>query len=395
MAETKKVRNDPQPKEVRESMQPIKNDYIENFKLPDNDSISVEEMKNLMEAVEKFYFERGDPKMNIVWLADLILKRLKLDRDYFINIEGVKGTGKSNFILLLSLIQTRYAGLYRDEKNGNIIKVLPRLKPMPERYTQLTCGFSFKNNMSFLDESEDVKRKFNGLDKYHPMIIDEGSKNLHKYQWNNKLQFLLVRMSDTERWQNKSVYVCFPNFKELNPAFRNDRILMRIYLYDRNIRERYASCILSLRDMNRYISDPWHNDENAKSYEYLLKRVPIALRTARHVLNTEKKLKNYAGDFDVPSLEAIAPRIWDIYMQYKSFYANRDSNNIASEDEESVKVIKLKTNLRRALDYIESNFPNLTKKDMQKILGLTSPAYVKLINETDKDTLDVLGRPKQ
>jgi len=380
---------------VEEITQPIETDYSCNYSLPDDDIITVEDMNNLMKAVEKFYFERGEPRMNVVWLADLILKRLKLDRDYYINIEGVKGTGKSNFILLLSLIQVRYSGLYRNEKNGNIIKVLPRLKPMPKHFTQLTCGFSFKNNMSFLDESENVKNKFNGLDKYHPMIIDEGSKNLHKYQWNNKLQFLLVRMSDTERWQNKSVYVCFPNFKELNPAFRNDRVLMRIYLYDRNIVERYASCILSLRDANRYITDPWHNDENAKSYEYLLKKVPIALRTPRHVLSTEKKLKNYAGNFDVPSLEVIAPKIWNIYMGYKSYYANKDSSGVIEDDEESVKVIKLKTNLRRLLNYIESNFPNLTKKDIQKISGLTAPAYIKLINDTDKETLDVLGRPKQ
>jgi len=45
-------------------------------------------------------------------------------------------------------------------------------------------------------------------------------------------------------------------------------------------------------------------------------------------------------------------------------------------------------------NYIENNFPNLTKKDMQKIAGLTAPAYIKLINDTDKETLDVLGRPK-
>ena len=378
-----------------EITQPLAENYSLTTSLPTDSVVTVEDINNLMKAVDKFYFDRGNPRMNIIWLTDLILKRLKLDRDYYINVEGVKGTGKSNFILLLSLIQTRYSGLYRDERNQQIIKVLPRLKPMPKHFTQLTCGFDFKQNMSFIDESEDVKSKFNGLDKYHPMVIDEGSKNLHKYQWNNKLQFLLVRMSDTERWQNKSVYVCFPNFKELNPAFRNDRILMRVYLYDRNIKEKYASCILSLRDNNRYISDPWHNDENGRTYEYMLRRVPISMRTPRHILQTEKKLKNYAGNFEVPSLEEIAPKIWDIYMKHKSYYANKDSGSVdLNEDEESVKIIKLKYNTRRLLNYIENNFPNLTKKDMQKIAGLTAPAYIKLINDTDKETLDVLGRPK-
>ena len=492
-----------------------------------------------MKKVDEFYFERGNPRMNIVWLSNLILKRLKLDRDYYINIEGLKGclsedseiitdkgkikikdlknkinkllvydfknnktlfsesvlidsgkqeifeietidgktiqatknhtffimrnnkieeiklknlnegdeliwvnnnfkiwktykvlgtaqiksikrigikqtydfkvpvynnlilgnnilthnSGKSNFILLLALIQTRYSGIYRNNKTGHIVKVLPRLKPMQEHFEQLTCGFNFKNNMSFLDESEDVKNKFNGLDKYHPMIIDEGSKNLHKYQWNNKLQFLLVRMSDTERWQNKSVYVCFPNFKELNPAFRNDRILMRIYLYDRKIKEGYAACILSLRDQNRYISDPWHNDENAKQYEYCLRKKSISARTPYDILNAEKRLKNYAGNFEVPSLELLAPRIWDIYMKYKSYYANKDASGInLREDEESVKVNKLQNNIRKLLDYVKMNFPNLTNKDMQKLAGLSAPAYIKLIHATDKENLEKAGR---
>ena len=368
-------------------------DYSEVKSLTSDDTISVEEINDLMKKIEQFYFDRGNLRMNIIWLANLILKRLKLDRDYYINCEGLKGSGKSNFILLLSLIQTRYSGLYRDTKNGHIIKVLPRLKPMDERYEQLTCGFSFKNNMSFLDESEDVKKKFNGLDKYHPMIIDEGSKNLHKYQWNNKLQFLLVRMSDTERWQNKSVYVCFPNFKELNPAFRNDRILMRIYLYDRKIKENYSSCILSLRDQNRYISDPWHNDENAKQYEYLLRRTSIVSRTPNDILNAEKRLKNYAGCFDVPCLEKLAPRIWDIYMKYKSYYANKDASGIdLKEEEESKKLMKLHTNLRRLIDYVKVNFPNLTNKDMQKIAGLSAPAYIKLIHSTEKENLETSGR---
>lgn len=363
------------------------------FSLPKDDKISVEEIDDLIKKVEEFYFERGNPRMNIIWLANLILKRLKLDRDYFINIEGLKGTGKSNFILLLSLIQTRYSGIYKDTKTGALIKVMPRVKPMTNRYKQLSVGFSFRNNMSFLDESDDVKRKFNGIDRYHPLIIDEGSKNLHKYQWNNKLQFLLVRMSDTERWQNKSVYVCFPNFKELNPAFRNDRIMMRIYLYDRNKNQGYSSCILSLKDENRYNSDPWHNDENAKEYEYILRKTNIAMRTPAHILMAERKLKNYAGNFEVPSLEKIAPRIWDIYMKYKTYYANKDAAGInLKEEEESIKVTKLKVNVRKLIDYVQKNLPDLTKKDLQKISGLSQPAFITLMHETESENLDKIGR---
>lgn len=353
--------------------------------LPQNDEISVEEINDLCKKVEEFYAERGNPKINIIWLANLILKRLMSDRDYFANIEGIRGSGKSNFILLLSLIQCRYAGIWRNKKTGKLVKVLPRLKPLDENWEHIKFGFSFKNNMSFLDESEAVKTKFNNLDRYMPFIIDEGSKNLHKYQWNNKLQFLLVKMSDTERYQNKSVYVCFPNFKELNSAFRNDRIMLRVYLYDRNKTQHYSSAIISLKDVNRYVPDPWHTEDNAKAFEYHLRRIPAALRGPSNILYAEKKLAGFAGNFDVPSLEHIAPRIWDLYMQYKIFHAQKDQVGEELEEPEkvSIQVLKWKIHMRKLLDFIKQEKPDLNNVILSKLIGISKGTIIKLYAETD------------
>lgn len=66
-------------------------DYSNTNSLPVNDKVTVEEIEELMKNVEEFYNVRGNPKVNIVWLANLVLKRLMLDRDYYINIEGIKG----------------------------------------------------------------------------------------------------------------------------------------------------------------------------------------------------------------------------------------------------------------------------------------------------------------
>lgn len=357
----------------------------EKITLPINDEISIEEINELMDNVDKFYEERGYPKYNIVWLCNLILRRLYKDRDYFINVEGLKGNGKSNFILLLSLLQCRYSGLWKNKKTGKIARVLPRINPPNNNWEHIKFGFQFKDNMSFLDSSDDVSKKFNSLDKYHPFIIDEGSKNLHKYEWNNKLQFLLVRMSDTERWQNKSVYVCFPNFKELNSAFRNDRVMMRCFLYDRNKNAGYSSTIISIRDVNRYIVDPWWNDLNAKKFEEYLRRIPISLRGPKHILNAEKKLKGYSGNFEVPSLEKIAPRIWDIYMRYKIFYAKKDQQSIDLTEDESIKFKKFKLKMRHIIEYIKSIEPDITSKKLQHITQLSAPSFSKLMNDTEKD----------
>jgi hypothetical protein len=355
---------------------------FQNVKLPENPEISVEEIQDLMQKVEEFIAERGNPSCNIIWLANLILKRLMQDRDYFANIEGIRGAGKSNFILLLALIQCRYAGVWRERKTGRLVKVLPRLKPLdPEEWEHVKFGFSFDNNMSFLDEAEAVRAKFYGLDRYMPFIIDEGSKNLHKYEWNSKLQFLLVRMSDTERYQNKSVYVCFPNFKELNSAFRNDRIMMRIYLYDR--KKDFSSAIITLKDVNRYVTDPWHTDENAKQFEYHLRRRPAATRSAADILYAEKKLAGFAGNFDIPSLEKLAPRIWDIYMKYKIYHAQKDTeSSLPDEEKDSKKVLKWKFVARRLIDYIKNTSPGTKVEAMAKLSGLSRSLYRELIDQT-------------
>lgn len=335
------------------------------------DEISVEDVEQLMESINKFYEERGWPRINALWLANLFLKRLGNDLDYFVNCEGIKGIGKSNLILLLSLIQTRYSGLWQNKYTGIIKKVLPRNNPLPPEWKHIKPGFSFKKNMSFLDDSPDVKRKFNELDKYMPLSLDEGSKNLHKHQWQNKMQFMLVKLSDTERYQNKVVFVCFPHFSELNSVFRNDRIMMRLYLYEKNIHEHYASCIISLKDVNRYIADPWHSEENAKNFEEILKHKPAALRSPEDILYAEKKLKGYVGNFQVPEIKKLSPKIWNIYMKYKIFHAKKDADAEDETLDDNDKIRKWKISIKKLCDYIKTIRPNITQAELGRISGVS------------------------
>ena len=223
-----------------------------------------EEMQELMDKVEKFYIDI-DAEFNIFQLAKMILTRLKSDRDFFMSIEGIRGSGKSNFMLLLMLVMSRYAGIWRNRVTGEKRKVNPRMTPPAEEWDQLSCSFDFEKNLSFLDEVDEVQEKFNSLDRYMPFGIDEGSKNLHKQRWATRIQFKLVQMSDSERYQNKAFFVCFPNFKELNSTFRNGRIMMRIYLYTRNTAKDYSGAIVSFRDPSRWTNDPWHIQENERS----------------------------------------------------------------------------------------------------------------------------------
>lgn len=339
----------------------------------DWDTVTIEDQNKLWEGVDEFYRERGYPKMNAVWLADVILRRLRNDRDAWIVTEGNKGYGKSNLSLLLSLLICRNAGLWKNKITGKIIKVLPRLSPLDENeWEHIESGFSFSRNTSFLDSHEEVKQKYYKLDRYSPLNIDEGSKNLHKYNWQSKTQFMLVQLSDTERYQNKACFISIPRFAELNSIFRNDRITMRLFIYDRSSSKNYASVIMSLRDENRHIADPWHTELNARIYTKELNRIPIGGRSPQIILRTEKKLKGYAGNFEIPSLKHIAPRIWKIYMTYKIENAQKE---LEETDEKEIawqkKLFTFKNSTYNLINYIKEKFPDVTYKDISIITGLS------------------------
>ena len=315
--------------------------------------ISVEEMQELLNKIDEFYRVRGYPKQNAIWLADLIIKRLQADYDLYINTTGERGKGKSNLTLLLALLQCRYAGLWRNKETGDIRMVLPRTRPLPAPWVQETVDFSFDRNLSFLDSSKEVRDKFNSLRKYSPFVIDEGSKNLHKQNWMQKTQFMLVQLSDTERYQNKSFYICFPNFREVNSVFRNDRIRMNLYVYDR------GNVIISMKDTNRYADDPWHLDANNKIINYHLRHTNIVSRTPKSILKAEMKTLNFAGHFEFPSLKDFAPRIWEVYMNYKIRNAQRESNSDIDAEKIPVQITKWRTATKALMKYIKENHPEV------------------------------------
>jgi len=352
------------------------------------DEISIEELDRLMIGIERFYEERGNPKFNAVHLADTILKRVRNDKDFWINVEGMRGFGKSNLSLLLAILIHRYSGLWKNKISGQIVQAPPRLGPLPEDWEHIKCGFEFNRNMSFLDNHAEVKNKYNLLSRYGSLVIDEGTKVLHKYGWQSKVQFLLVQMSATERYQNKICFVAFPNFGELNSVFRNERIMMRLYVYARNTSRNYASCIISIKDSSRHTSDPWHYDLNAKLYEEAMKRIPFAARASpENILKAERKLRGYIGNFDIPSIKHLAPRIWNIYMKYKVENAQKELTETVDEKEIEFekKMFKWKWATNSLISYIKELNPSITFKQIAQVSALSPSQISSLKGEMNKN----------
>lgn len=292
--------------------------------------------------------------------------------DYYVSIEGQRGYGKSNLMLLLTLLQARYSGIWQNTLTGKKVKVLPRVNSLPKEYKHIEYGFEFGKNMSFLDDTKSLKKKYFDLDKYMPFAIDEGSKNLHRQKWQDSLSFELVKLSDVSRYLNKTFFICFPHFAELNSVFRNDRIMLRLYVYHRNVNKHYSSAIMSLKDNNRYVMDPWHTDDNARQYEYLLRRTPAALRTHTHILYAEKKLKGYAGDFDFPELRILSPRIWNIYLRYKTEHAKKDNEESEGEGKENQRLARWKKSSLGLANWIREKHPDMAWPEIAKVMGIAT-----------------------
>lgn len=345
------------------------------------EKISPAEMENLMQQVEDFYKQRPN-EFTIFQLANLILRRLKSDRDFFMSFEGMRGTGKSNLMILLQLVICRYAGIWRNTDTNELRKVLPRMKPLPEPWIQETCSFEFSKNVSFLDKVEDLQEKFNSIDRFMPFGIDEGSKNLHKSQWQNKVAHKLVLMSDTERYQNKGFFICIPNFNELNKAFRDDRINIRIYLVVRHTNENFAECVITKKDESRWTSDPWHIDNNAKKFEYLLRKRPVAIRTPQDILKAEKKLTGFLSTMAIPNLKTMAPRLWDIYYKHKIDNAKQEhsKDDSANEQKQTKNTQKYKYAIKQLLALAKVK-NKITFKDLSELTRMSQVALHNIYRE--------------
>ena len=332
-------------------------------------SITPEEMDDLIFQVEEFNKFCGiDRTLNCTRLSNLFINRLKKDLDMYVNVEGMRGFGKSNLVVLLNLLHNRYAGIWRNTTNGKMYKILPRTTHPGKEFVRLSVDFNFQKNISFLDDVDTLKKKFNEISQYSTLAIDEGSKNLHRQNWQTKVQFMLVSMSDTERYQNKCVYICFPNFKELNSVFRNDRIGVRLYVYARNKSAGYSSCIMSVKDNNRFIADPWHLEENAKLFNHQLKKVTMTQRTGEQILRAEKRLLGYAGNFHVPALEIIAPRLWKVYKRLKIENAQRELSNTSVRDPKNV--TKYKLAIKMLMAFLKENRDDIKLKDIAKLTNI-------------------------
>ena len=124
-------------------MEQIQQQITKKAKIP-WDEITVGDLDKLMIGVEKFYEERPS-KMNLVWLANTILKRLRTDKDWWANCEGIRGCLSSDTEILTS-------------------EGIKKISELTSKLNKLLC-YDFKNKKTVYAES---------------LLLDSGEKELYE-----------------------------------------------------------------------------------------------------------------------------------------------------------------------------------------------------------------------
>lgn len=258
------------------------------------------------EVIKKINQYCAGEELGITELAKMIKRRLRKDWDIYLSVEGLTGVGKSTFLIIL--------GLLVDDK------------------------FNLKDNIAYIPEGDELKKQFWALKRYQFFGIDEAVRSLHKYKWHDKLQQTVIEMGNTERFQNKAVAMCMPNFSDFTSAFRKWRIDVRVWIYAR------GRAIVYVKHNDKDIDDPWHSTDNlkikSKRWVWLQRKSRgVTSMREKEILEMERKTLNFAFEFKFPDLKDIAPAIATEYNRLKALSREED---VKKKEEETVETIGLR-----------------------------------------------------
>jgi len=212
----------------------------------------------------------------LVKVARAIRIGLKEDYDFVTAITGREGKGKSTLMIILAILVDR--------------------------------KFSLTKQLSLLPTTGEIKRMFKKIRQFGVLGIDEAIKILHKQDWYNVLQKVIVQMYATERFQNKATFLCIPRFTDLNEHFRNHRINCWIDVVDRGV------ALVKVPIPVPYFTDPWMMNDMIKKYSFLLKSKKGAQITIEDMERIEKKNPCFVDTIYFPDLPA---QIKEVYLSLR------------------------------------------------------------------------------
>lgn len=210
-----------------------------------------------------------------------ILNHVKRDRQMFIAICGDTGIGKSVFAMVLAML--------------------------------IDPKFSVRRNIMFAPTPEQVKQYSENLPEDTPIILDEAVKVASKWDWATRLAKELNKYTQVSRIHNKIYILCIPQFTDLNKNFR-DITTFYIELEHRDDETGIGTGVIYARDWNKWKSERWNIDKNAKVVEEEQKGRFLSDFDLEGRISAFSKVRNFEG---VIQWNNIDPEIYSEYKKYK------------------------------------------------------------------------------
>jgi hypothetical protein len=299
-----------------------------------------EEKKAALLDLKEDLASRDDLTKDYLWKA--LRKKLHRKYDWFMAVSGGRGHGKSTWSILSGF--------------------------------GIDTNFDLKKNVLYIPKAEMIKPKFFGLKPYQVLLIDEGSRGLHKHNWFDKVQQEVNAMYDTERYQYKGTIVNIPNFWNLTPNFRNERVDIWVHIVARG----YAS--IALPDKNRFCEDPWHQKENLKRYWNVLggRKILDVQADLDRLLKAEQAMDINMGIFEFPPLP---DTVDEYYNELKKASRLEEQKNAEGPEEKHPgirikKYYEFRNQRNTMIEMLHDKF-KMPFKDIAKTIGMTEDALSK------------------
>lgn len=275
-----------------------------------------------------------DPKLKK--FCRFVVKRLENDYDYKIAISGRTGTGKSM---------------------GVAIPIAREIDP----------DFDLERNVAYVPEAGEIQSKFYAINPKGVLLVDEAIRGLHKHNWANYVQQVVVKMYNTERYQNKATILIMPRFKDFTEGFRNNLIDVWIHVLER------GRAVAFIRDDDKDAEDPWHIKENEKIKDRMFRRRSVLGVGTEDLINAEKKTKNFFFDFNFPDLDETSK---ERYTALK--LASRKAIDYGVEEKENKNVQAISIQLKK---YANVTYNLLREKGLVQC----PDDYAKLLQESERN----------
>jgi len=194
----------------------------------------------------------------------------------------------------------------------------------------LDSNFDLTKNIAYLPDANEINEKFQKLDMYGCLIIDEAIKSMYKLNWAEKTQKMLNETYMTNRKGHfKCTILCIPRWTDLNFNFRNNKTSMLIFIPTRGL------AIVFTRITSNWVVDPWLSEESWKIERAYIEKTKSNLeeKNIDFYIKQNEKSPTYRGFF---LFDALPTEIENEYVRIFEEEQQKSGGSTANQESREI-----------------------------------------------------------